>query len=59
MEQINRETCFGVNQNDPVQLEKAGQLFHYDPGNLKHVWSMTPIGTTALQHCRINAHKLD
>ena len=39
MEKISPETCFGVNQNDPVQLEKAGQLFRYDPGNLKHVWS--------------------
>jgi hypothetical protein len=39
MEQISPETCFDVNKNDPVQLEKAGQLFRYDPGNLKHVWS--------------------
>jgi hypothetical protein len=44
MEQISPETCFDVNKNDPVQLEKAGQLFRYDPGNLKHVWSRRQLG---------------
>ena len=44
MEQISPEACFGVNQNDPVQLEKAGQLFRYDPGILKHIWSRRRFG---------------
>jgi starch synthase len=44
MEQISPENCFGVNQNDPVQLEKAGQLFRYDPGILKHIWSRRQLG---------------
>ena len=55
MEKISPETCFGVNQNDPVELEKAGQLFRYDPGILKHIWSRRQLGqrrysVTGLMH---------
>ena len=44
MERISPESCFGVNQNDPVLLEQAGHLFRYDPGILKHIWSRRQFG---------------
>jgi glycosyltransferase involved in cell wall biosynthesis len=44
IEQVNPERCFGVNQNDPIQIERAGHLFRYDPGILKHVWGRRQFG---------------
>ncbi len=44
MEQIDPKRCFGVNQNDSVQLKKAGHLFRYDPNIVKHIWTRRKLG---------------
>ena len=43
-EGISEKSCFGVNQNDPVELERAGHIFRYDPGIIKHIWSRRQFG---------------
>ena len=43
-EGISTKSCFGVNQNDPVELERAGHIFRYDPGIIKHIWSRRQFG---------------
>jgi glycosyltransferase involved in cell wall biosynthesis len=44
IEEINPDSCFGINQNDPIQIERAGHLFRYDPGIIKHIWSRRQFG---------------